>query len=183
MTFRSKTSWSTKQRKHARQRNHCHCCVRPCPLIVTDQHTVQSNSFFPRTTMEWNRLDCLMYCPVQLFLPWTTMEWNHLDWPVHCPMQFFFSMHHSGMEPLTNALPSTTHSSHSPQQNGTTDQRTAQYSSFFPLTTAEWNHWPTHCPVQLFLPTHHSGWNHLDWPRHCLVQLFLPMHQWNGTTD
>ena len=104
MTFRSKTSWSTKQRKHARQRNHCHCSVRPCLLIVTDQHTVQCNSFFPCTTVEWNHLYWLMHCPVQLLLPtnhcgvepsWLTnalpnaalfpcitVEWNH--WPMHC---------------------------------------------------------------------------------------------------
>ena len=236
MTFRSKTSWSTKQRKHTRQRNHCHCSVRPCLLIVTDQHTVQYNSFFPCTTVEWNHLYWLMHCPVQLLLPmnhcgvepsWLTnalpnaalfpcitVEWNH--WPMHCQVQHLLPMHHSGMEPRTNALPSTTLSSHAPQWNGTadqhaaqynsffpctTDQHAAQYNSFFPLTTVEWNHWPTHRSVQLFLPTHqwdgttdqHAAQYNSSFPltsgmeprTNALPNTTLSSHspQWNGTTD
>ena len=88
------------------------------------------------------------------------MDWNH--WPTHCPVQLFLPMHHSGQEPLTNTLPRTTLSTYAPQWTGTTDQHTAQYNSFYLCTTVDWNPWPTHCPILLFLPMHHSGWDWLD---------------------
>ena len=126
---------------------------------TTDQHTAQYNSFYLHTTVDW----------------------NHPDWPTHClvVVQLFLPMHHSGLESLTNTLPSTTLSAYAPQWTGTTDQHTAQYNSFYLCTTVDRNHWPTHCPVQLFLPMHHSGQEPLT---NALPNTTLSSHapQWVG---
>ena len=123
MTLSSKTS--TKQME--KEKEPLSLLWRPDTLIASNQHTAQHNCF--SHAPQWNGTVLTDQHTAQhnSFFPCTTVGWNCLEWPTHCLVQLFLPMHHSGMEPLTNTLPSTTLSTYTPQWTGTilTDQHIA----------------------------------------------------------